>query len=400
MEYQFRLHGILLLVGDGPSGIVRIRDRLESAVSGLLGMPTHYSVGLACSEEAGVDPSALYRLADTRLYDDKRRGRDRTVLVDETSAPVMVDPPAADPSPVDPSPVDVPSVRDLSAGDPVAPDPLAGDPVAPDRLAGDPVAPDQLAGEPLEGARAAADAPARDRPTIAPDMGKAPEGRYEVTPGDEANRIELRLRRVDAIIWAKVSHLPGGGLNVEVAARSDDRSWRERIMSELQAEAGGSVSLQVLDFDVAGPQPGLIERVPRVKVESVRQRLQYSPGNDPVAGIEVQLSHGGRRGSGFSWDSAPTAAVKATMAALADLGLSVPYEIESVTRLGFSSSAPVLAVLRLLGSGDSRMGVARRPEAIDAAARAVLDAANRDIERELEAMVVVAHGPGERVPVL
>ena len=312
----------LLLVGSDTSGVSRIRERLESAVSSQMGMPTRYSVGVATTAEAGLEAAALYRLADARLYEEKRSGRGHAV--------VMVDEDAGRPT--------RPTVTQV-------------------------------------GAEMAA---AESRPTVALMEGPS---------NHDLNRLELRLRRWETVVWARVAPMSTGGLHVQVAAQGGDRSWQERTVSELQSETGGPVGLQVLAFDSGAKWGDLAGRPSRVKLESVRERLQYTPGSDPIPGIEVQLSHAGRKGTGFSWDPAPGAAVKATMAALADLGVSTPYEIESVTRLGFSASAPVLTVLRLLGTGENRMGVARRADAFDAAARAFLAAANRDLERELEGLV-------------
>jgi len=334
----------LLLVGADPSGSARIRDRLEVAVSNVLGMPTRYSIGVARSGETGVDPVALYRLADSRLYEDKRSGRAQPIMIDTSAPPAGAATPARAPAPSRaPAPV-------------TPPDPAVSD--VPDSSASD--SEQEAALEELS---------------------------VELLSAEDQNLLELRLRRIDAIVWATISATPSGSVNIEVAARHDDRSWRERIISELQAETGGDVGLHVFDFDPTEAASVDADRPARVKVESVRQRMQYSPGADPIPGIEVQLSHGGRTGTGFAWDAAPIAAVKATLAALADLGLPVPYEIESVTRLGFSSSAPVLTVLRCLGTGESRMGVVRRPDAMDAAVRAMLNASNRDIERELQGLV-------------
>jgi diguanylate cyclase (GGDEF)-like protein len=309
----------LLLVGSDTAGVSRIRERLEAAVSAQMGMPTHYSVGVATSTEAGLEAAALYRLADARLYEEKRSGRSHGV--------VMVD--------------EEPSVRIPSAG----------------------ITKESGSGE--------------SRPTVTVIDGPT---------NHDLHRLELRLRRWEPVVWARVAPMSTGGLHVQVAASGEDRSWQERTISELQSETGGPVGLQVLVYDRSPHGRGVAGRAPRVKLESVRQRLQYAPGSDPIPGIEVQLSHGGRKGTGFSWDPASGAAVKATMAALADLGVTNPYEIESVTRLGFSSSAPVLTVLRLVGTGENRMGVARRADAFDAAARAFLAAANRDLERELEGL--------------
>jgi diguanylate cyclase (GGDEF)-like protein len=75
-DYAARLGGDefgLLLVSSMRDAAVRLRDRLSEAVSATLGRGAGFSVGVAIAPEESTDASGLYRLADTRLYEDKRK---------------------------------------------------------------------------------------------------------------------------------------------------------------------------------------------------------------------------------------------------------------------------------------------------------------------------------------
>ena len=65
----------LLLVSSMREAAVRLRDRVSEAVSATLGRGASFSVGVATAPEESTDASGLYRLADTRLYEDKRKVR-------------------------------------------------------------------------------------------------------------------------------------------------------------------------------------------------------------------------------------------------------------------------------------------------------------------------------------
>ena len=65
----------LLLVSSMPDTAVRLRDRVSEAVSATLGRDASFSVGVATAPEESNEASGLYRLADTRLYEDKRKVR-------------------------------------------------------------------------------------------------------------------------------------------------------------------------------------------------------------------------------------------------------------------------------------------------------------------------------------
>lgn len=63
----------LLLASSVRDAAVRLRDRVAEAVSATLGRPASFSVGVAVAPEESTDATGLYRLADSRLYEDKRK---------------------------------------------------------------------------------------------------------------------------------------------------------------------------------------------------------------------------------------------------------------------------------------------------------------------------------------
>ena len=66
----------LLLVSSVRDAAVRLRDRVAEAVSLTLGREASFSAGVATAPDESTDASELYRLADSRLYEDKRKERE------------------------------------------------------------------------------------------------------------------------------------------------------------------------------------------------------------------------------------------------------------------------------------------------------------------------------------
>lgn len=67
----------LLLVSTGTSSAPHLKARMAEAVSARFGADVHFSIGVAASPGESTDAQELYRLADTRLYADKRSGHAR-----------------------------------------------------------------------------------------------------------------------------------------------------------------------------------------------------------------------------------------------------------------------------------------------------------------------------------
>lgn len=108
-------------------------------------------------------------------------------------------------------------------------------------------------------------------------------------------------------------------------------------------------------------------------------------GFDPATGTtEVELAHRQRHGSGLAASGPVVGAVEATLAALRDLGVEVPFYLLGAGPPGSPAVAGpvpvVLVVLRPVGTSATpgeRIGVARGASEEEAAARATLAALNR-----------------------
>ncbi len=63
---------LILSNGNAPA-VSALIDRVKDAVGSVLGIEVGFSSGVALSPDESSDPTELYRLADVRLYEDKRR---------------------------------------------------------------------------------------------------------------------------------------------------------------------------------------------------------------------------------------------------------------------------------------------------------------------------------------
>ncbi|MGH9206939.1 MAG: GGDEF domain-containing protein, partial [Acidimicrobiales bacterium] len=63
-----------LLLSNGHAGVVAaLLDRVREAVSSIPAVEVGFSSGVALAPDESTDPGELYRIADVRLYEDKRR---------------------------------------------------------------------------------------------------------------------------------------------------------------------------------------------------------------------------------------------------------------------------------------------------------------------------------------
>lgn len=91
--------------------------------------------------------------------------------------------------------------------------------------------------------------------------------------------------------------------------------------------------------------------------------------------VEVGLDHGDSHGVGRGPAGSPAGAALATLAALRELGWSVPFDVESAVRLALGTSGAVL--VHLMGKDGERLGVSSGTSAEEAAVKATLQALNR-----------------------
>jgi len=118
------------------------------------------------------------------------------------------------------------------------------------------------------------------------------------------------------------------------------------------------------------------QRPPRIIIE----RADQFEGD---AGAEVRLAWSGARGLGRAGSGPLIGGAQATIEALRDLGLEVPFMLMSATAIPLSNSWPVVVVLRSAQSRAELMGIAHAPDQVWSAARATLDALNRYLESQV-----------------
>ncbi|GAC1530671.1 MAG: hypothetical protein NVS3B12_05520 [Acidimicrobiales bacterium] len=134
-----------------------------------------------------------------------------------------------------------------------------------------------------------------------------------------------------------------------------------RIVVSVEGEEPGT------GLDPAAAAVAVAVPLSRVRVTSI----------DPAAGsgTEVTIAHGEVTATGRGAGGTPSGAASATIAALRQLGWSIPFDVESAVRLAMGTAGAVL--VHLVGKEGERLGVSPGATAEDAAVRATLQALNR-----------------------
>jgi hypothetical protein len=123
--------------------------------------------------------------------------------------------------------------------------------------------------------------------------------------------------------------------------------------------------------DMVQPSPGVSRPRPRVALLGVHL---VDGGRE----VEVHLSHEARRTVGRARAGKSVSTALATLEALQDLGLPVPFTVRSAVRLGLGIDGAV--VVTLAGPGGDRMGLGRAATTDHATVKATLQALNRFLE--------------------
>ena len=199
----------------------------------------------------------------------------------------------------------------------------------------------------------------------------------------ERAELELELRLLPGVV--NVGTAADGAITV--VALEAPPSLAEAVSRTARLHA---LEATVTLVDLAAPSRGTGTRG---RVALVRASFDLATGT-----AQVELAHGDRHGSGQAASGPVVGAVGATLIALADLGVHVPfYLLTAGPPLSTAVAGPspaVLVVLRPLGApasgdipavGGDRMGVARGASEEEAAARATLAALNRFLSPDTSA---------------
>jgi hypothetical protein len=107
-------------------------------------------------------------------------------------------------------------------------------------------------------------------------------------------------------------------------------------------------------------------------------RAEFSPD---TAFCDVELAFGGRAGIGRAGTGQLFGGAEATLAALRDLGFSVPFYLLTVINVATNRGWPVIVTLRPFSDGPDLFGIAQSIDDVTSSSMATLDALNRFIAR-------------------
>ncbi|MHB2028623.1 MAG: hypothetical protein ACYCPT_07370 [Acidimicrobiales bacterium] len=144
---------------------------------------------------------------------------------------------------------------------------------------------------------------------------------------------------------------------------------------ETQSVAMQIASLYYPDAEVAVQDVN--EALHPMTGRAARAVLVRAEFNSTDGMCDVELNLRGRIGTGRAGSGPLIGAVEATLAALRNLDLDVPFTLTSVSNLITVKNWPVVVVLRSLTNDADRYGIAHSDSDVAAASKATLSAVNR-----------------------
>ena len=196
--------------------------------------------------------------------------------------------------------------------------------------------------------------------------------RTSETWGPDAG-LELALRRLPGVVGVSTDD----GDDLRVLVRSEEQGAAGGV-EELVAARSPGTEINVIEsghFDEAGASPFAEEgSAPGERVALERVLCDEERGS-----VEIQLSLAGLTATGVGQGGSILGGAAATLSALGELGLRIPFDLVAADHLGSAPDAPVVVCLRPQPDGEERIGVARGSDDCEASARATLSALNRHL---------------------
>lgn len=179
---------------------------------------------------------------------------------------------------------------------------------------------------------------------------------------------ELELRSLPGVLNVGFERGANGGIDsvslvISGAAREEIQNVANQITSLYYPEAAVHV-IDVNQYPAGAPSVG--------RAALVRAEFDQATGQ-----CEVVLNYGGRLGTGRAGSGPLIGGVEATLGALRQLGIELPFTLMSVSNMIAVRNWPVVVVLRSTGGGPDRFGIAQSESDVLAAAKATLSAINR-----------------------
>jgi hypothetical protein len=180
---------------------------------------------------------------------------------------------------------------------------------------------------------------------------------------------ELELRSLPGVLNVEIRHRDNGDVDaVTLIVHGQDpgaiRVMAKQVVSLYYAEA----TVVVEDASKA--------LLPR-ELQVVRVALIGAVFNPENGSCEVELNYAGRIGIGRAGSGQLFGGAEATLAALRDLGFSVPYYLLSVVNVATARGWPVVVTLRPFADGADMFGIAQSDGDVISSSMATLNALNR-----------------------
>jgi hypothetical protein len=185
---------------------------------------------------------------------------------------------------------------------------------------------------------------------------------------------ELELRSLSGVMNVEIRHRENGDVDaVTLITHGQDPS-------ALRVMATQIVNLYYTDASVI-VEDASRAMVPRAAEASrvVLVRAEFHAENGQC---EVELSFQGKTGAGRAGSGQLFGGAEATMAALREIGFSLPFYLLTVVSVATVRGWPVIVTMRPFAEGADMFGIAQAESDVTSSAMATLDSLNRFLSKE------------------
>jgi hypothetical protein len=185
---------------------------------------------------------------------------------------------------------------------------------------------------------------------------------------------ELELRSLSGVMNVEIRHRENGDVDaVTLITHGQDPS-------ALRVMATQIVNLYYTDASVI-VEDASRAMAPRV-AEASRVALVRAEFHAGSGQCEVELSFQGKTGTGRAGSGQLFGGAEATLAALRDIGFSLPFYLLTVVSVATVRGWPVIVTMRPFAEGADMFGIAQAESDVTSAAMATLDSLNRFLSKE------------------
>jgi hypothetical protein len=184
---------------------------------------------------------------------------------------------------------------------------------------------------------------------------------------------ELELRSLSGVLNVEIRHRENGDVDaVTLIVHGQDTAAIRVMATQIVNLYYTEASVIVEDASRAlTPRESQTARVSLVRAEF----------SSDTGFCDVELSFSGRIGIGRAGSGQLFGGAEATLAALRDLGFSVPFYLLTVISVATIRGWPVIVTLRPFSEGADLFGIAQAVDDVNSSSMATLDALNRFIAK-------------------